>query len=455
MSCSCSAGPSTSSCASRCPPSSRSRRSRSRRSSSLRVRRPGAAPGRSASRRIRGCRALFVAVNVWMLWNVLTFADSSPREALHRDLAIVATGVPAYAAISGRGRVRRSRSMNRGLLASVVAVSSLSGGARAARARPTPPRAPPPSGAPVPVLSRRARAPPRPWPSASPDPPRAARAPPRRSPRLLRPAARAAPARGVEFLPRARTVFRVARVQSAHRRHTAAPRRHGGRAPLRGARSRLRRTTGTAWFDVAKPFLAALRPGPPARGRLPVRRRGPRRAPSPRTPTRRRSRPSRSSRPVTSGPSTRCAPDFLAHELAVHRSAPRAPLREGPLAHRQPGPRAEDSAARRNPLRARRPRRAGGRAGERTPLFPAAARRSPGVRHAGGHRRRENAPTTGARCSPTPNSAFAGPGDGAAPVQVLRHMNFNLDDAHLKIRTRASLAHFSCVPQRARARWRR
>ncbi|HEY8091883.1 MAG TPA: amino acid permease [Polyangiaceae bacterium] len=66
----------------------------------LRVRRPGAA----RAFRVPGyplVPALFVVVNVWMLWNVLTFADSSPREALV-GLAIVATGVPAYLAFRAR-----------------------------------------------------------------------------------------------------------------------------------------------------------------------------------------------------------------------------------------------------------------------------------------------------------------------------------------------------------------
>jgi APA family basic amino acid/polyamine antiporter len=39
---------------------------------------------------------LFVAANVWMLWNVLTYDKSSPREALY-GILIVASGVPAYA----------------------------------------------------------------------------------------------------------------------------------------------------------------------------------------------------------------------------------------------------------------------------------------------------------------------------------------------------------------------
>jgi hypothetical protein len=46
---------------------------------------------------------LFIVVNVWMLWNVLTFGESSPREALF-GLAIVATGVPAYIAFRARAR---------------------------------------------------------------------------------------------------------------------------------------------------------------------------------------------------------------------------------------------------------------------------------------------------------------------------------------------------------------
>jgi APA family basic amino acid/polyamine antiporter len=60
----------------------------------LRVRRPGAA----RAFRVPGyplVPIVFVVVNVWMLWNVLTFQDSSPREALI-GLGIVATGVPAY-----------------------------------------------------------------------------------------------------------------------------------------------------------------------------------------------------------------------------------------------------------------------------------------------------------------------------------------------------------------------
>jgi APA family basic amino acid/polyamine antiporter len=68
----------------------------------LRIRRPQAA----RAFRVPGypwVPLLFVAVNVWVLWNVLTFADSSPREALI-GLAIVATGVPAYAAFRARAR---------------------------------------------------------------------------------------------------------------------------------------------------------------------------------------------------------------------------------------------------------------------------------------------------------------------------------------------------------------
>ena len=66
----------------------------------LRLRRPRAA----RAFRVPGyplVPALFVVVNVWMLWNVLTFADSSPREALV-GLGIVATGVPAYLAFRAR-----------------------------------------------------------------------------------------------------------------------------------------------------------------------------------------------------------------------------------------------------------------------------------------------------------------------------------------------------------------
>jgi APA family basic amino acid/polyamine antiporter len=51
--------------------------------------------------------AIFVVVNVWMLWSVLTFQDSSPREALV-GLAIVATGVPAYLAFRARSRVEET-----------------------------------------------------------------------------------------------------------------------------------------------------------------------------------------------------------------------------------------------------------------------------------------------------------------------------------------------------------
>jgi APA family basic amino acid/polyamine antiporter len=68
----------------------------------LRVRRPAA----ERAFRVPGypwVPGLFIVVNVWMLWNVLTFADSSPREALV-GLAIVGTGVPAYAAFRARAR---------------------------------------------------------------------------------------------------------------------------------------------------------------------------------------------------------------------------------------------------------------------------------------------------------------------------------------------------------------
>ncbi|MGD0523641.1 MAG: APC family permease [Polyangiaceae bacterium] len=72
----------------------------------LRIRRPRA----ERAFRVPGypwVPGLFVVVNVWMLWNVLTFGDSSPREALI-GLAIVATGVPAYAAFRARARPQES-----------------------------------------------------------------------------------------------------------------------------------------------------------------------------------------------------------------------------------------------------------------------------------------------------------------------------------------------------------
>ncbi|HEY1692669.1 MAG TPA: amino acid permease [Polyangiaceae bacterium] len=53
---------------------------------------------------------LFVGVNVWMLWNVLTFGEASPREALV-GLAIVVTGVPVYLAFRARRNRRTSRSV--------------------------------------------------------------------------------------------------------------------------------------------------------------------------------------------------------------------------------------------------------------------------------------------------------------------------------------------------------
>jgi APA family basic amino acid/polyamine antiporter len=72
----------------------------------LRVRRPAA----ERAFRVPGypwVPALFILVNGWMLWNVLTFGESSPREALI-GLAIVATGVPAYAAFRARARPRET-----------------------------------------------------------------------------------------------------------------------------------------------------------------------------------------------------------------------------------------------------------------------------------------------------------------------------------------------------------
>ena len=70
----------------------------------LRMRRPEPATPRAF--RVPGypwVPVLFVVVNVWVLWNVLTFGDSGPRAALV-GLAIVATGVPAYVAFRAWGR---------------------------------------------------------------------------------------------------------------------------------------------------------------------------------------------------------------------------------------------------------------------------------------------------------------------------------------------------------------
>ena len=72
----------------------------------LRVRRPDAV----RAFRVPGypwVPCLFIAVSVWMLWNVLTFGDGA-REALV-GLAIVATGVPAYVAFRARPRQEEAR----------------------------------------------------------------------------------------------------------------------------------------------------------------------------------------------------------------------------------------------------------------------------------------------------------------------------------------------------------
>jgi APA family basic amino acid/polyamine antiporter len=73
----------------------------------LRVRRPEAV----RAFRVPGypvVPALFVVVSVWMLWNVLTFGDDSPRQALI-GLGIVATGIPAYVAFKARPRHEEAR----------------------------------------------------------------------------------------------------------------------------------------------------------------------------------------------------------------------------------------------------------------------------------------------------------------------------------------------------------
>ena len=49
----------------------------------------------------------FIVVNVWMLWNVLTFGEQGPLHALV-GLAIVGLGVPAYAAFRARARSRET-----------------------------------------------------------------------------------------------------------------------------------------------------------------------------------------------------------------------------------------------------------------------------------------------------------------------------------------------------------
>ena len=72
----------------------------------LRARRPGGR-ARSAVPGYPWVPALFIAVNAWMLWNVLTFGESSPREAL-LGLVIVASGIPAYLAFRARARARSS-----------------------------------------------------------------------------------------------------------------------------------------------------------------------------------------------------------------------------------------------------------------------------------------------------------------------------------------------------------
>ncbi|HEX4448458.1 MAG TPA: amino acid permease [Polyangiaceae bacterium] len=52
--------------------------------------------------------ALFVVINAWVLWNVLQYGEHGARQALI-GVAIVATGVPAYAVFRGKNRIEESR----------------------------------------------------------------------------------------------------------------------------------------------------------------------------------------------------------------------------------------------------------------------------------------------------------------------------------------------------------
>ena len=59
--------------------------------------------------------ALFVAINVWVLWSVVQYAWSVAQHREHGGiealvaLAIVVAGVPAYAVFRARNRVQESR----------------------------------------------------------------------------------------------------------------------------------------------------------------------------------------------------------------------------------------------------------------------------------------------------------------------------------------------------------
>jgi hypothetical protein len=307
--------------------------------------------------------------------------------------------------------------MNRGLLASVVAVSSLSGALGCARAPDAP--APTPS-VPVPSLAS-APAPETvaPVASASAAPPAVATAtPPAPEPPLL----------GLEFLPQARTVFRVAACGSTGdippRLDATVVARHCEELGRAYADYR------HGWFDVAKPFLAALRPKdlprvvvyPFGGGDLVSALAT---YPDATEITTISLEPAGDIRPIDT-----LAPDFLAHELAVHRS------------HLE---RLFEKAHSRTDNLAREAKTA--LPGEI--LFALAALVVQGdepvslryfrLRPDGAPEYVTQADIDAAKKPDDRRALFANAelrfrraGDGAAPVQVLRHMSFNLDDAHLK-----------------------
>ena len=199
--------------------------------------------------------ALFVGINVWVLWSVVQYAWSVAQRREHGGiealvaLAIVLAGVPAYAAVSCEKPCPGESMIRRCSLALLVLATAC--------ARAPAPRAPwlrRPRARLLRLPRQRSLAPPTdafaPVPDAAPASTVAAAAP-------------EAPLEGLDFIEQAQVLFRVAACgptgEVPSRFDAAVVEKHC--AELGRAYDEYKK----GWVDVAKPFIATLRPEGPAR----------------------------------------------------------------------------------------------------------------------------------------------------------------------------------------------